>query len=411
MSPDDQIDYDGTSYSTPLSSDVSCSPVVGRNHPFEDDTTISTFEPVDKKKLVSKRNSIGSDEDDGTESSPEITKEASTLTNSMQNRGFQPYTPGPKQGRGSLIQSGVASPTKKNSVPGVVGSSSPGRTGGKTKKLARNIATQNGAQDDLESGIHPPESDYASQKPPDTAALWQLTAPGMVTPGDDSDSIERIYNEGRQRNLHPPLYYDFEGTRTVPPAAGVANSTIRRQQDDRAFSRSKYSDGSSSDKASVPGRRSWVILTCVACLLVSGIVVVAVLMTRDKSGTNSTPFETFKKSLSSDQRILYDVVVSTVVESDSLLDESTPQNQALQWLLFTDPMFTADPAALSPVPENRIKQRFVLATFFYSVNGTSWNQDHNWLVSNECLSTFWRGVDCNDDDEVRTIALGKCASE
>ncbi|CAB9517188.1 Leucine Rich Repeat [Seminavis robusta] len=53
-------------------------------------------------------------------------------------------------------------------------------------------------------------------------------------------------------------------------------------------------------------------------------------------------------------------------------DPSSPQSQAFQWLVdYMD--------LLQTLPQNRIIQKFVLATIYYATNGDSWTANDNWL--------------------------------
>jgi hypothetical protein len=62
----------------------------------------------------------------------------------------------------------------------------------------------------------------------------------------------------------------------------------------------------------------------------------------------------------------------------ALREQSTPQNNALNWL--------ANNTNLDTYPAAKKIQRYALATLFFSTNGTSWNEKDEWMSnSNECL--------------------------
>jgi hypothetical protein len=83
----------------------------------------------------------------------------------------------------------------------------------------------------------------------------------------------------------------------------------------------------------------------------------------------------------------------------SLQDVSSPQYQALDWLL-EDPFY-------STYSGPRVVQRWAMAAFFFSTNGINWDQSDNWLGDmNEC-SWFSKRQDgvCDGDGNVRSIDL------
>merc|ERR1711862_1052704 len=73
---------------------------------------------------------------------------------------------------------------------------------------------------------------------------------------------------------------------------------------------------------------------------------------------------------------------------ETLLDESAPQNNALQWLEHKDTFVSAS--------TNQLVQRFVLATFHFATKGTTaWDHETNWLTpKTECS---WDGITCFDE--------------
>lgn len=89
--------------------------------------------------------------------------------------------------------------------------------------------------------------------------------------------------------------------------------------------------------------------------------------------------------------------LSTVTDSDTLTNLSTPQGMAYQWLLDTDP------AQVDPCTYPTVQQRYALATMYYSTNGDDWAETSGWLTgANECM---WFGISCGSD-QVTDIALG-----
>lgn len=81
--------------------------------------------------------------------------------------------------------------------------------------------------------------------------------------------------------------------------------------------------------------------------------------------------------------------ISPSLQSSMDLDDPSPQNQAARFVLYDDPIYLkADEA-------ERIKQRYILTTFFYSTGGNHWNSHNSWLSGEaECN---WQGISCNDN--------------
>ena len=92
--------------------------------------------------------------------------------------------------------------------------------------------------------------------------------------------------------------------------------------------------------------------------------------------------------------------LSSVTDSATLTNPSTPQGMAYQWLLDTDP------AQIDPCTYPTVEQRYALTTMYYSTNGDDWTETSGWLTgANECM---WFGVSCGSD-QVTDIALGMFA--
>jgi len=77
----------------------------------------------------------------------------------------------------------------------------------------------------------------------------------------------------------------------------------------------------------------------------------------------------------------------------NLLDtEGTDQYRALDWIMSVDKLNVTD-------DEARLKQRYTLCVFFYSLNGEDWLLNTSWLDGNEdeCI---WYGVTCGQDQHM-----------
>jgi hypothetical protein len=90
-------------------------------------------------------------------------------------------------------------------------------------------------------------------------------------------------------------------------------------------------------------------------------------------------------------------ILSEVSDEMKLLQPNTPQGVAYLWML------DGDPANVDPCTYPTVKQRFALASFFYSAGGAFWTVDTAWLsAANECE---WMGVNC-DGALVTGLRLG-----
>jgi Leucine-rich repeat (LRR) protein len=90
--------------------------------------------------------------------------------------------------------------------------------------------------------------------------------------------------------------------------------------------------------------------------------------------------------------------LSEVTPIEQLIDSSTPQGQAFDWIKNTDTLDVEDPCNYP-----MIKQRYGLVTFYYATNGENWTSSTNWLSdAGECS---WFGVKC-ERDALRQLELG-----
>lgn len=86
---------------------------------------------------------------------------------------------------------------------------------------------------------------------------------------------------------------------------------------------------------------------------------------------------------------------------EPLMDSSTPQYKALEWLADTD-TYVVPPTNY----DFFLVQRYALVTFFFSTGGTeSWTNDNKFLSdANEC---DWIGIQCYPFAAVKTLSISK----
>jgi hypothetical protein len=96
-------------------------------------------------------------------------------------------------------------------------------------------------------------------------------------------------------------------------------------------------------------------------------------------------------------------VLEQVTGGSILNDFSTPQGKAFVWML------ERDPAQIDPCSYATVEQRYALATFHYSTNGSGWDNAEGWLSgANECS---WVGIECNGNDLVEELGANGALSE
>lgn len=89
-------------------------------------------------------------------------------------------------------------------------------------------------------------------------------------------------------------------------------------------------------------------------------------------------------------------VLGEVTDSSLLLDPSTPQGMAFDFMVNDDPLHPCD----SPT----LEQRYGLLTLYYSTSGSTWTDKTGWLSGQgECE---WFGIQCNDEERVTRVTLG-----
>jgi len=93
-------------------------------------------------------------------------------------------------------------------------------------------------------------------------------------------------------------------------------------------------------------------------------------------------------------------LLSTVTPEEQLLDSSTPQGTAYNWLRVVDTSY-------NPCTYPTMLQRYALAVFYFSTEGNRWDINSGWVMSmNECE---WYGVDCRlGNGMVTAFELRKC---
>jgi len=103
----------------------------------------------------------------------------------------------------------------------------------------------------------------------------------------------------------------------------------------------------------------------------------------------SSKFSSYPSFLPSNPLCQDVLEVISQISSLEKLKEPSPQSQAFKWLTDTD--------SVSKSCSDNLVQRYVLAVFYYSLNGRNWKRNNFWLSSeNECK---WEGILCTNNSE------------
>jgi hypothetical protein len=128
------------------------------------------------------------------------------------------------------------------------------------------------------------------------------------------------------------------------------------------------------------------------------------------------PFGFYRnRNVSTPLQTINNIIMASVFDKNSLLNELSPQYRARQWMLLNDTygskLFASRHAQNNPeYITKKIVQRFALAVFYYSMNLST----TNWMntMTSECVrntngTSTWDGLNCNSDNELVALWLGK----
>ena len=186
--------------------------------------------------------------------------------------------------------------------------------------------------DDLESGVEPPDSDYASHAPPGLfSADKRSTAADHASSNTDVDHSDEPVTRG--------------GWQHANRAQVLGEQTSAIHSMDRAGSH---------------------LLALIAAIIAVSVVVAK----KNKSDDFNA-----KTAWQNKQQTISDVVRS-ISDEKSLAISTSPQAQAYHWLVFEDNLWE-DP---EEVTREMVIQRYVLAVFYYATSGPT-SMDGEQLVA------------------------------
>jgi hypothetical protein len=141
---------------------------------------------------------------------------------------------------------------------------------------------------------------------------------------------------------------------------------------------------------------------CCPLILVAIVLAIVVPLTNKP---DPAPASTPSPTALTDYEYLYNVFYP--ISRDALLNETTPQFQALNWLAYQDP-------AMLPFTQSNsstLVERYVAAVFYYSMGGPQWS-NHLDFLSNHSICDWGiesLGVFCDETtNNVIHIELSKC---
>jgi hypothetical protein len=214
-------------------------------------------------------------------------------------------------------------------------------------------------EDDLENGVEPPDSDYASYAPPNIFPRKSVAERKVSTP----------------RLKSKPMNFPI--------------TTIKMDHTERPLESEESTEMHNSTKEKKRPPNLWCGLAIFSALLMAAVAVVGLVVTGRMDRTTLT-----------DRQREIGSIVTSLVDSSTLNDKNSSQAKANQWLVYDDKLWVDEKETLS---REQIMQRYVLALFYFATTGSSW-VENNWLDGNECSG--WTGISCNENGQVQSLVLG-----
>lgn len=169
-------------------------------------------------------------------------------------------------------------------------------------------------------------------------------------------------------------------------------------------------------------RRRFLLLAVVVGVVVIAIIAAVVAGGNDGSGQSSSATAARIKNHKRFNAI--QAYVGYLSDKNALQDATSPQYHAVQWLTDQDDLQIDIPSTTEYKDAFPFWQRYILAVFYYTLNGPSWSSQANFLsadsvcdwnhrlqanvsISGSSQTEYVMGVRCNTDDEVNYIFLRK----
>jgi hypothetical protein len=284
------------------------------------------------------------------------------------------------------------------------------------------------------------ESSYSADLREEGKKKWDPQIP-VFTPA--ADRVSASVSEEKQDDYDPKAYNNphVDGTGTTvnqsaldakkdnvfmpppdPPEHSLGQQELSEPDIEQGLGASSENDKrNSQNEGGFPWR--WLCCLLLALLIVAGGVVAAVLLTGDDDSTKGgnqptpptpspstatrTPTKTPGLRPTAPPITIVDGVDSFITESlvsvggaSTLNDPASPQSQALEWIL--------GDASLNAYSKPRILQRYVLAAFYFSTMGDSWENNDGWLTDQDECDWYTSETEtsiCNTGGELYEIDL------
>ena len=138
----------------------------------------------------------------------------------------------------------------------------------------------------------------------------------------------------------------------------------------------------------------------VAFLLLAGVAVaIAVPLTFSNQDKDSSGGGSFTPEQTAARKEQLQIILEGVSDPNTLSDESSPQYAACQWMASEDMLSPLDNGILSSGITQLILQRYSLAVFYYSTEGSNWFSADGWL-DGELEECSWEFIECVNEDVV-----------
>ena len=215
--------------------------------------------------------------------------------------------------------------------------------------------------------------------------------PDTAEHGESSQSVET----GDHR-----LQLPEESCRSeVPVATAVDEDRILQQAHYQVIQEAAH-----AEEVVMERRRLYVSLCIVALGAIGLAVGLGIGLSRRQNNWSANPaVELPTDSPTITRRELLRQVLERVSGADMLADEESPRFQALNWLANEDP-------AILPTDSDKQKivERYIVALVYFNNNGSSWEEQTNWLSRFPVCEwhRYTMGVICNDDGYIIGLRLG-----
>lgn len=233
---------------------------------------------------------------------------------------------------------------------------------------------------------------------------------------EDPDSMEHVPNEPDLENQEEVVSttqetVDLPVATPLPPPAPELLERIRQLQaqaeareNPENIPHAVLQDVEAENRAN---RRIIMRFAGVALLVVALTAIILGVTFGRNSNSTSTSLDPTPSPTTQDVASLQELIISVSFDGGAALEDTdSPQYRAFDWL--------ASNENLAEYQDWKRIQRYVLAVFYYTMNGDDWFENDGWLSDNEECTWFSQTSDratppsiCNDDGHYAVIGLVK----